>query len=52
MVCFRRIVCVFSPIGVIGELYLSIVFDRDDRELLLPIVFDRDDRGFVVADRV
>jgi hypothetical protein len=39
MVCFRRVVCVFLPIGVIGE-------------LKLPIVFDRGDRGLEVADRV
>jgi hypothetical protein len=39
MMCFRRVVCVFLPIGVI-------------RELKLPIVFDRGDRGLEVADRV
>jgi hypothetical protein len=39
MVCSRRVVCVFLPIGVIGE-------------LKLPIVFDRGDRGVEVANRV
>jgi hypothetical protein len=39
MVCSRRVVCVFLPIGVIEE-------------LKLPIVFDRGDRGLEVADRV
>jgi hypothetical protein len=39
MMCSRRVVCVFLPIEVIGE-------------LKLPIVFDRGDRGLEVADRV
>jgi hypothetical protein len=39
MVCSRRVVCVFLPIGVIGE-------------LKLPIVFDRGDWGLEVTDRV
>jgi hypothetical protein len=39
MMCFRRVVCVFLPIGVIGE-------------LKLPIVFNWGDRGVEVADRV
>jgi hypothetical protein len=33
MVYSRRVVCVFLPIGVVGELKLPIVSDRGDRGL-------------------